>query len=300
MSRPQNRLLLLLLLSITLGTTNGFAGGSDSKSISGAAEATLEQDPHGLYLKTHTKSYELAQFAYGREGSKTVLVEGDVTHRWLVNDDIGANGDQTGTVKLTIYPIYMNGHFGSAMATREMPGDEIKLESPAGVNVITYGCCQESYAETELSLATLKTLYVRSDGTNFMTYTVLAKPAMGRLIALYLAMTPADDEVLGKDDSSVALITLEGEGEVLQRIRVLLSGDKPRETAMGWSTEMGWKTGSGKLEQHTVIEPAKPSRPLMVWKIGDSRTIELPLVNDRLDLASAKLPPGVTLKPLPR
>src|SRR5579862_525401 len=107
MSRSKCRLSSVLLLSIMLLAPHALAGGSDSKTIAGAAEAKLEKDAHGLYLKTHSKSYELAQFAYGEVDSKTVLVEGDATHRWLVNDDIGANGDQTGTVKLTIYPIHM-------------------------------------------------------------------------------------------------------------------------------------------------------------------------------------------------
>jgi hypothetical protein len=226
------------------------------------------------------------------------MVEGDVAHRWLVNDGIGANGDQTGTVKLSIHPIDLNGHFDAPIATRELPGDEIKLESPAGIDVITYGCCQESSAETELSFASLKTLYVRSGGTNLVTYTRLGKPALGRLIALYLAMTPADDEVLGSDPSSVALITLEGEGQALQRIRVFLHADKPRETVLGWSTEMGWKSGSTILDRHTVIHPAKPSRPVLQWKIGERETIDLPLTDDRLNLAAAKLPKGIRLEPL--
>jgi len=122
---------------------------------------------------------------------------------------------------------------------------------------------------------------------------------LGRVIAVYLAMTPEDEAVLGSDPSAVGMITLEGEGRVLQRIRVLLRGDKPREAALGWSTEIGWKTATGALDNHTVIDPAKPSRPVLVWKIGESQTIELPLIDDRLDLAVAKLPEGVTLKMLP-
>ena len=275
-----------------------FAAGADRKSISGSAEATLQKDRNGLYLITHSKSFQLAQFAY-KARTNTVLVEGDVVHRLLVSEDLGTNGDETGKVKLTIRPIDSNGQFGAPMAVREVPGDEIKLESPAGIDIITYGCCQESSAETELSLASLKTLYVRSSGTNLVTYTRLGKSAMGRVIAVYLAMTPADQEVLGSDPSSVAMITLEGEGEVLQCIRVLLRADKPREAAMGWSTEIGWKTSSNTLDNHTVIDPAKPSRPVLAWKIGENQAIELPLTDDRLDVAVAKLPAGVTLKLLP-
>ncbi|HTY55896.1 MAG TPA: hypothetical protein VMB26_11870 [Candidatus Binataceae bacterium] len=290
--------LVSILLALLIALVPALAIGGDQTTISGSAEATLETDHNNLYLKTHTKSFQLAQFAYGGVDSNTVMVEGDVAHRWLVNEDIGANGDQTGTVKLSIHPINMKGHFDAPIAARELPGDEIKLESPSGINVITYGCCQESSAETELSLASLKTLYVRSGGTHLVTYTRLGKPALGRLIALYLAMTPADDEVLGSDPSSVALITLEGEGEVLQRIRVFLHADKPRETVLGWSTEMGWQSGASILDRHTVIDPAKPPQPVLHWKIGEREAIELPLIDDRLNLAAAKLPNGITMETL--
>ena len=291
--RAASILFVLLLVAVPV-----FAADPARKSIRGSAEATLQKDRNGLYLITRSKSFQLAQFAYGGRVN-TVLVEGEVAHRLLVSEDLGTNGDETGTVKLTIRPIDSNGQFGVPLAERKTPGDEIRLDSPAGVTVISYGCCQESNAETLLSLADLKTLYVHSSGARLTTYTQLGKPALGRVIAVYLAMTPEDEAVLGSDQSAVGMITLEGEGRVLQRIRVLLRGDKPREAALGWSIGIGWKTASGALDNHTVIDPAKPSRPIFVWKIGESQTIELPLIDDRLDLVVAKLPEGVTLKMLP-
>lgn len=92
-----------------------------------------------------------------------------------------------------------------------------------------------------MSLDSLKTLYVLTSGIKLSTYTILGKPARGRVIALYLPMTPSDDEVLGSNPTSVGLITVAGEGEVLQRIRVHLRADHPRETAFDWSYEHGWQ-----------------------------------------------------------
>jgi hypothetical protein len=220
-----------------------------------------------------------------------------------VTDDLGAKGDETGRVKLTIRAIEPGPRFGAIAATRELAGDEIKLNSSASVTVITYGCCAENSAETELSLSSLKTLYVRAGGVPLTTYTILGKPARGRLIAVYLTMTPEDELVLGKDPHAVAMITVAGQDEVLQRMLVSLKSDNAREpareTAMDWSLDLGWKAASGALENHTVIDPAKPTKPVFTWKIGDAQSIELPLVNDRLDTASAKLPAGVTLRTLP-
>jgi hypothetical protein len=109
-------------------------------------------------------------------------------------------------------------------------------------------------------------------------------------------MTAADETVLGQDPSAVALITVDGEDEVRQRILVHLRAEKPREAALDWSTELGWKTASASLENHTVIDPAKPSKPVFIWKIGEQQTIELPLVNDKLDIAAGKAPSNVTLQ----
>ncbi len=278
--------------------TPGRATDAALQSVTGSAAATLQRDGTRLFLLTTTHSFELAQFATKGQ-TKTVLVEGEVAHRLGVTDDLGAKGDETGTVRITVRPITANGHFGAPLATRQVPGDDIKLESPAGVSIISYGCCQESTAEELLSLASLKTLYVRSESAPLTTYTRLGKPALGRLIAVYLAMTPADQAVLGHDPSIVGVITLTGEDEVLQRMRVRLRGDKPREAALEWSTELGWKTASGAVENHTVIDPARPSAPVYRWKIAEGQAIEIPLVSDRLDLAAAKLPPNVTIEALP-
>ena len=265
--------------------------------LSGTATASLNKDGKHLYLHAGSHNFELAQFEDHR-ATRTVVVEGAVEHKLLVNDDIGANGDQTGTVSLVIHPI-VQGEFGSPLASRTMPGDEIKLDSPEGITVITYGCCAESSARDELNLGTLKTMYVSSEGAPFTTYTILGKPARGRLIALYLTLTPVDDEVLGKDRSAVGLITLSGEGDTLQRIRVHLKEKAARDTAMNWSLEAGWQGTTGKLDNHTVIDPSKPAAPpIYEWKIDDTNAIALPLHNDRLDIAAAKLPPDVTLESL--
>lgn len=295
MKAPTSTLALALLLAG--GALPAFAADASSTGVSGNAEATLQRDGKALFLMTKSRSFDIAQFAVKTQ-TKTVLVEGEVAHRLRVTDDLGAKGDETGTVKLTIRPIEANGKFGAPVATRALPGDEIKLESPAGINVITYGCCQENSAEEMLSLASLRTLYVRSGGAPLTTYTQLGKPALGRIIAVYLAMTAADEAVLGNDPSAVGMITMAGEGEVRQRIRVHLRAAKAREAALEWSTELGWKTASDALDNHTVIDPTAPSRPVFQWKIGEKQAIAIPLVDDRLDLGAATLPPNVTLEPL--
>ena len=291
------RLVLLAVLTAAPVGATAHAADAASASTSATADATLERADDALFLRTRSRSFALAQYAVGVQ-TTTVLVEGMVARRLKVAEDLGASSDPTGTVTLTVRPITSNGRFGPPQATRELPGDAIEVASPAGVKVTSFGCCQQSNAEALLSLASLETLYVRSDGTPLTTWTRLGPPARGRVVAVYLAMTPSDDAVLGTDPSAVGLITLEGEDRVLQRIRVHLRAPSPREAVLAWSSEVGWTTASGGLESHLVVDPARPSRPVWRWTIDATQAIELPLVDDRFDVAAAKLPPDVTLESL--
>jgi hypothetical protein len=291
------RSFYIALAAISLASISQPAAIADDSSITANAGAALGKEGKQLYLTTKSHSYELAQYAYGSRES-TVIVDGEVNRRLRVSDDIGAENQPTGTVRLAIRPIQKDGSFGAVTASRELPGDEIRLDSPAGVAVITYGCCAENSAEAELSLESLKTLYVSAEGIKHSTYTVLGKPALGRVIAIYLAMTPLDDEILGNDKTALGLLTVSGEGDVLERVRVHLRTAQSREAALDWSTEHGWRNASGGLDDHVVVDPSHPSTPIFEWRIADGKTIALPLVNDRLNVAGAKLPEGITLETL--
>jgi hypothetical protein len=285
----------LLLVVLAIGVSPVIAG--PAAGLTGDAEAKIESDASGRYMVTRSRSYQLGQFAYHeRTIVRTAVIETEVRHRRRLSDDLGNNGDETGTVTITVHPVNPAGHFDPPLATRKLPGDEVKYQGSSSVTVTSWGCCVESPAETELGLNTLKTLYVRSGSVPLLTFTRLGKPAVARIVSFYVAFTPADEQVLGKDQSAVAVITWSADEEPLQRILVRLTGDKARETAMDWNTSVGWKVGSAPLETHTVLDPAKPTKPVMVWSIAEGKKIELPLVNDRFDLKSAKLPPGVTLQ----
>ena len=96
------------------------------------------------------------------------------------------------------------------------------------------------------------------------------------------------------------MITWASDDEPLQRIVLYLRGSNPREAAMSWSTTIGWKVPNASLDSHTVFDPSRPTKPVLVWQIDEGRAIELPLVGDRFDVAAAKLPKGINLKELAR
>ncbi len=111
-----------------------------------------------------------------------------------------------------------------------------------------------------------------------------------------MVTTPADKEVLDEDPSAVGVITWASDDAALQRILVRLRGNNPREAAMSWSSTLGWKVENAPIDNHVVVDPTKPSKPVLVWQTDDAQSIEIPLVGDRLDLASAKLPQSISLK----
>jgi len=287
-----------MLVAVAVPCAGVQAGDAGPTSVGGAADATLTREGDAVFLTTRSRSFALAQYADGAE-TPTVLVESLVTRRRRVAADLGASSDPTGTVTLSVRPIAPDGRLGPPQASRELPGDAVEVASPSGIKVTSFGCCQQSNAETMLGLASLATRWVRSDGAPLTTYTRLGPPAHGRVVAVYLAMTPADDAVLGPQPSAVGLITVAGDERPRQRIRVTLRGATPRETALEWSAEVGWRSASGALEPHVVVDPAKPARPVWQWTIGPGRTIAMPLVDDRLDVAAATVPAGVALEALP-
>jgi hypothetical protein len=95
-----------------------------------------------------------------------------------------------------------------------------------------------------------------------LTYTRLGKPsAVLRTASVYLALTPADQGVLGADTSSVAMITWASDEQPLQRVVVHFKDEKPREAVLEWESTVGWTLAKGPLESHTVFDPSKPSDP---------------------------------------
>ena len=126
-------IVLCAVFPVQRATAGDFSTNAD-------AEARLQKDGSNLYLLTRSHSYQLAQYAYGNRIG-TVVVGSDIRRRLRVSNDIGAESQPTGTVMLVIRPIEASGRFGAAVASRELPGDEVRLDSPAGVAVIAYGCC---------------------------------------------------------------------------------------------------------------------------------------------------------------
>ncbi|HVN64799.1 MAG TPA: hypothetical protein VMT58_09195, partial [Candidatus Binataceae bacterium] len=88
--------LAAAILAIAANVAPVEAGGGASTVVQGTAEAKLEKDGNGLFLRASRHSFELAQYAHG-EQTRTVLVEGDVSHRYQVTDDIGAVDQPNGT-----------------------------------------------------------------------------------------------------------------------------------------------------------------------------------------------------------
>ena len=292
------RALPVLLLSfVVLPAIASAESPPGDATVSGSADAKIETSGDKSYMVTRSRTFELTQFA-DHGTTATALVEAEIRRRVRISEDLGTNGDETGTVSLTIHPLGASGRLESSRASRSLPGDEIRVEGSGGIKVTTWGCCVESNAETQLKTGTLKTLYVRSSDVPLLTCTRLGKPAIGRIAAIYKVPTAADRTVLSDDRSAVGMITWAGDDAPIQRIVVHLKADKPVEAALEWTVETGWKGAGSALDNHIVIDPARPSKPVFVWRIGKGRAIELPLVGDRFDLSAAKLPANVTLRDL--
>jgi len=266
--------------------------------LAGEAEARVEGQVPDRYLSTKSYSYELTQYSHGDQ-VHTAVVEAQIRHRRRLTEDLSANGTETGTIELSVYPLDASGGLGSRSASRLVAGDEFLVQGPGGVRIITWGCCVQSNAETQLTLHSLTTWYVKSSQMPLLTYTRLGVRATTRVAAVYAVMTPLDDEVLGADASAVAMITWAGDTGPLQRIRFHSNARNPREDALSWMSTIGWKADSEVLSDHAVYDPNRPRDLRFVWQIDSERTIELPLTNERFDPATALLPEGVWIAEMP-
>jgi hypothetical protein len=79
-------------------------------SVTGDAEAKIETDGKARYMVTRSRTFDLTQTAY-LENVRTVVVGAEIVHRRRLSEDLANNGDETGTVTLTVYPINSSGEF---------------------------------------------------------------------------------------------------------------------------------------------------------------------------------------------
>src|SRR5215472_8818313 len=216
---------------VLLAAFAGAARGGGETTVSGPADAKIETEGNAHFMVTRSHTFELTQFA-DKGSIVTALVEAEIRHRKHISEDIGTNGDETGTVTLTVHPVSSSGDFGKPLASRTLTGDEVEVEGSGGIKVTTWGCCVESNAETQVHTGSLKTMFIRSSDAPLVTCTRLGKPAVGRIAAVYKATTAADGDVLGADHDVVGLITWAGENAPIQRIKVRLKAAKPIDAVL--------------------------------------------------------------------
>lgn len=105
MNLQASRIAVAIFATLLLILVPDVHSGSVSQTqIKNGAEAVLERDGKKVFLNATSASFHLAEFVT-KGKAKTVLVEGELLQHLEITDDLGAKGDETGKVRLTIRPI---------------------------------------------------------------------------------------------------------------------------------------------------------------------------------------------------
>jgi hypothetical protein len=129
---------------------------------------------------------------------------------------------------------------------------------------------------------------------------------MTRIAVAHVAPTEADESLFGKVEHAGAILSYVSPTEPLQRIMVMLPPDADSEVTLNWSGELLWVSKEyPDGTSHIYVERSdKPENVFTAatlrFKLDDANSIDIPLEQDRLNIAAAKLPKGYTLKELPK
>lgn len=271
------------------------------------SEIKVAKDESGFHIDTVTRNYLYNSFiAATIEPTTTapllrqiLLVEKTSA---LTEADHEDPDYQPSQFKITIFPLTDKGQ-GPAQYTIAAVGEEAKADA-SYLTITRPGCCVEYTTKAIYSLETGKYLF---NTTNDQWATLGAKGgfAMTRIAVANVTPTEVDDALFGKVQHAGALISYASPTAPLQRIMVILPPDADNDVTLNWSGDLLW-VSSDYPDGTNHIYVDRSDKPENVFtgaalrlELDDANSIDIPLQQDRLNIAAAKLPKGFTLLDVP-
>jgi len=296
-----------------MGAVTAFAGmiqpslAADLVQEQVTSEIKVAKDESGFHIHTVTRNYLYNSFIAATVEPTTtapllrqiLLVEKTSA---LTEADHEDPDYQPSEFKITVFPLTDKGQ-GSAQYTISAVGEEAKADA-SYLTITRPGCCVEYATKAVYSLETGKYLF---NTTNEQWATLGAKGgfAMTRIAVANVTPTEVDDELFGKTQHAGALISYASPTAPLQRIMVILPPDADNDVTLNWSGDLLW-VSSDYPDGTNHIYVDRSDKPENVFtgaalrlKLDDANSIDIPLQQDRLNIAAAKLPKGFTLLDVP-
>jgi hypothetical protein len=300
------RHLWLLALVAVAGAVAMPAIADDLVQEKATSEISVSKDASGYHIHTVTRNYlynafvaatvEATNAPYLRQ---LLLVEKTTA---VTDADHEDPASEPGRIKVTAFPLTDKGK-GAAQFTIAAEGDEV-VPDGSYLTVTRLGCCVENATKAVYSLENGKYLF-NTTGEQWTTLGAKGGFAMTRIAVAHVQPTAADDAILGKEPNAGALLSYASPTAPLQRILVILPPDAASDATLNWAGDLLWVSaeypdGTNHIYVDRVDKPENVFTAVTLrFKLDDTNVIDIPLHQDRLDLAAAKLPHGFSLKEVP-
>ena len=190
------------------------------------------------------------------------------------------------------------------------PGDMGEIEGGQPLFIVRQpGCCGARDSFSAYSLDNGRRLFTATGDRASECWATLDVPnshGIYRYIALHAAFSATDDETFGGRKETVGLLTYATPDKPLARYRLLAKDAASVDAFMGEATVR--LVADGKPEETnslTLWSADKQTDPAAIGgysikvNLSPGNTVVIPVKADKLDLANATLPAGLTIEPAP-
>jgi hypothetical protein len=218
-------------------------------------------------------------------------------------------GMLSGRVSATAWRIDGQGKRKSLWSVGE-PGDAGEISSRQPLFIVRQsGCCGSRDSFSVFNLYSGQRLFTATGDGPEACWAQLDVPNSGglvRLVALHAAYSGTDSAVFGQRAETVGLLTYGSPEKPLARYRLLAESAAAVADFMGDATVRLVQPGKLEETDSLTLWPADGKRdPSAVGgfairlHLTDEKTVDIPVIHDKLDLAAATLPQGLKIEPVP-
>lgn len=269
------------------------------------SELRIELQEPGIFRVTNTtRRYETNILASTTDRARLIhqLLEIEQRAEQVEGPEIET---QVGASDITIraFPLTDQGK-GQQSFEIKVPGDAARVSGPY-LTVTKYGCCAEQSTHAVFNLETGAYLFnATGEGESGDWVTLGARGGFEneRIIAYHAVPTPYDQDILQAIPNAVVAITYARRDQPLQRVALIASQAAiEADAALNWWGKAGLVSATQTEPTDHIFIPREGKAAELFTDtsyrlvLDDETVIEIPIVADRFDIKSAKLPAGFSL-----
>ena len=277
-----------------------------SAQITENATSTVAVRSQGPAMEVHTLNRNFlfdSRLHYGADAPTRLLMRLDV--ETIERDD--TEGLVQATVTARVWRLDSAGKQVWLWSTME-PGDMGEIEQNQPLFIVRQpGCCGARNSFSAFALDTGRRLFTATGDRAAECWSTLEVPNSGgvfRYVAFHAAYSCTDDVAFAGRKETVGLLTYAAPDKPLARYRLLAKDAGSVDTFMGQAlVRLVDDTKAEETDNLTLWSADKKTDPAAIGgfsihvDLTPDSTVVIPVKADKLDLAAAKLPAGLTIEP---